>query len=202
MLFVLIVSTFTFHVASWGMLTMLTLMLTSFSKLAMFFCFCKCPPFLWYILVLSLLSFGVGFELNLTSLIWVFWCSICVSSFYFLGSLKPFKMKSGRFFIYPSTELFKIRWMSQHGSFSSYCHIGVCAILTEVVQVNKRFLPILGGLWWVIGLLFKRNLLVFHVLRVATTLWTIIWPLIFVDVWLWVEPESIITLLELFNPWC
>jgi hypothetical protein len=31
--------------------------------------------------------------------------------------------------------------------FFSCCHIGVCVILVEGVQINERFLRILGGLW-------------------------------------------------------
>jgi hypothetical protein len=76
-------------------------------------------------------------------------------------------------FAYPLTKLLEILWMNQHGSFSSYCHVGFCVIFKEVIQVNKRFLPALEGLWWAIVLFFKRSPFVFHVLPVATTIWRI-----------------------------
>ncbi len=41
-----VVLTFTFQMASRGMLIMFTLMLALSSRLAMLFCFCKCIPFL------------------------------------------------------------------------------------------------------------------------------------------------------------
>jgi hypothetical protein len=62
--------------------------------------------------------------------------------------------------------------MNQHGSFSSYCHIGVCIILKEVIQISKRFLLTLKGSWQVIGLFFKRNFLMPHMLPIPTIHWT------------------------------
>ncbi len=123
---------------------------------------CKCFPHLCYTLILSLLFFGVGFGLNLISfwgcLRFVLRAFIC-----FIRSFKPFKMKLGMLFIYPFTKLFKIQSMNQHGFFSSYCHIGVCILLKEVVQVSKRFLLPLRGSWRVIGFFFRRSLFVLHV---------------------------------------
>jgi hypothetical protein len=58
----------------------------------------------------------------------------------------------------------------------------------------------LRGLWWVIGLFFKKSPLELHVLFIPTFHWTILQPFIFVDVQLWVELETIVMLLELFNP--
>jgi hypothetical protein len=86
------------------------------------------------------------------------------------------RMKSGILFIYPFTELFKSQSMNQRGSFSSYCHIGVCIILKEVIQVSKRFLLTLRGSWRVIDLFFRKSLLVPHVLPIPTVHWTIILP--------------------------
>jgi len=98
------------------------------------------------------LASGVSFELNLAS----FWgCLSLISRAldYFIGSFKPSKTRSNRLLAYPLIELLEI----------SCCHVGVCAILEEVVQINDMFLPILGGLWWAIGLLFKMNPLMLHV---------------------------------------
>ncbi len=149
---VLIVIAFSLHAAFRGMSRMFTLMLTSYPRLTKLFCLCKCPPFLCYTLVLSPLFFRVSFELSLASL-WgclriIFRGLVC-----FIGSLEPFKTSSNRFFAYPSTKLFKIKWTNQHGSFFSCCHIGVYAILEEVVQISERFplmpimLPILTAHW-------------------------------------------------------
>jgi hypothetical protein len=44
-----------------------------------------------------------------------------------------------------------------HGFFSSCCHVGVCAIFEEVIQVIERFLLTLRGLWWAINFFFKKN---------------------------------------------
>jgi hypothetical protein len=97
------------------------------------------------------LAFGVGFKLNLAS----FWGCLSLISHAldcFIGSLKPSKTRSNRLLAYPLAELLEI----------SCCHVGVCAILEDVVQINM-FLPTLGGLWWAIGFLFKRSPLVPHV---------------------------------------
>jgi hypothetical protein len=165
---VLIVLTFLFQAAFWGMSRMLTLMLASYPKLVRLFCLCKCLPFLCYTLVLSPLFLGVSFRLNLTSL-WGCLKIVLCALICFIGSFKPFRMNSSMFFIYPLTKLFEIRWTNQHGSFFSCCHIGVCVILEEVVQISKKFLPTLRGLWWVTNLFFRRSLLMLLVLPISTT---------------------------------
>jgi len=152
-----------------------TLMQASLPMLARLFYLCKCLPHLCYTLVLSLLLFGVGFRLNLTS----FWgCLRLVSHalICFIRFFKPFRMMSNMVFIYPFTKLLKIQSMSQHGSFSSYCHIGVCVILKEVGQISERFLLALRGLWQVIGLVFRRSFLVPHMLPIPVIHWMIIRP--------------------------
>jgi hypothetical protein len=64
--------------------------------------------------------------------------------------------------------------MNQHGYFfSNYC-VGVCIILKKVIQVNERFMLALRGLWWGIGLLFKKSPLMPHVLPIFITHWTIL----------------------------
>ncbi len=77
-------------------------------------------------------------------------------------------MRSNRFFVYLLTKLLEIRWMNRRSSFLSYCHISVCVILEEVIQVDEMFLPALRGLWWVIGLPFMKSLLVLHMLPIPT----------------------------------
>jgi hypothetical protein len=83
-------------------------------------------------------------------------------------------MNSSKLSIYLLIRLFEIQWMSQHGSFSSYYHIGVCIIFEEVVHFNERFMPTLGGLWRATDLLFKRNPLMHCVFLVPTIHWMII----------------------------
>jgi hypothetical protein len=178
----------------------LTLMQALPPKLAKLPYLCRCLPQQCYILVLSLLLFGVGFGLNLAS----FWgCLKLISCVLvcFIRSFEPFRMKSSMFFIYPFIELLKIQSMNQHSSFSSYCHISVCAIIKEVIQVSERFLLALRGSWWVISLFFTRSLLVPHVVPIPIVHWMIIQPPIFTNLYLWVEPKNIIMLLELFCPW-
>lgn len=87
----------------------------------------------------------------------------------FIGSFKSSRMRSRRLFTYPLIELFETSRKNQYGSFSSYCAIGVCVILEEVIHVNSRFLFTLGGLWWVTGLLLRRSLFVFHLCPILTT---------------------------------
>jgi hypothetical protein len=118
----------------------------------------------------------------------------------FIKSLKPSRMRLGRFLAYPLSELFKIWWANQRGSFFSCYHIGVCAIL-EVTQVNESFMLGLRGLWRVINLFFKWSPFMLHILLVPITFWTFFWPFVFANVWFWVELKNIITLLKLFNPW-
>jgi hypothetical protein len=64
--------------------------------------------------------------------------------------------------------------MDQHGSLSSYHHVDVYVIFEEIIQLIKRFLPALGGLWGVISLLFRRSPLVPCVLSIPTIHWTIL----------------------------
>jgi hypothetical protein len=178
---VLTIIAFSLHAAFRSMSRMFTLTLTSYPRLTKLFCLCKCLPFLCYTLVLSPLFLGVSFKLSLVSL-WgclriIFRGLVC-----FIGSLEPFKMNSSRFFAYPLTKLFKIKWTNQHGSFFSCCHIGACAILEEVVQISERFLPALRGLWWMTNLLFRRNPLMPLMLPIPTTHWTNFQHFVFVDV--------------------
>ncbi len=153
-----IVPTFTLQVAFWSMSRVFTLILASSPRLTRLLCLCRCLPLLCYTLVLSFLPFGVGFKLSLASF-WVCLRLVSHAPNCFIGTLEPSKMRSNMLFIYPLTKLLEIWWMSKHGSFSSCCHIGVCAIFEEIVQVNERFLPTLEGLWWTIGLLLRRVLL-------------------------------------------
>lgn len=165
---------------------MLTLMPDSSPKLTKLICFCRCLPLLCYTLVLSPLLLGVGHKLNLV----LFWgCSKLISRalICFIGPYKPSKMKSNRLFAYLLTKLLEIQWTNQHGSFSSYCHIGVCIIFKEVVQISERFLPTLGSFWRAFNLLFKRSPPIFH--------WTIIRPLVFIDVSHWAKLDNRILLL-------
>ncbi len=131
---------------SQSMSRMLSLMLASSPKLTKMFCLCMCSPLMCSTLVLSPLLLGVGFELNIVSfwgcLKFILHALMCV-----IVSFKPSRTKSGKLFAYPSIELLKIRWTNQHSSFFSCCHIGVYTIIEEVVQVSKRFLPTLKGLW-------------------------------------------------------
>ncbi len=80
---------------------MFTILLASFPKL---FYFCKCPPFLYFSLILFLLLLGAGFELNLI----LFWgCLSLVSNALvgFLQSFKPSRTNLGKLFICPLTNL-------------------------------------------------------------------------------------------------
>ncbi len=72
--------------------------------------------------------------------------------------------------------------MNQHGSFSVCCPVGVYVILEGVIQVIKKFLFALGGLWRVIGLLFKRSLIMPHVCLIFTTHGKIFQPFVFTNV--------------------
>jgi len=113
---------------------------TSSPRLTRFFCFYKCVFFLCYTLVLSPLLHKVGFRFNLTSF-WGYLRFVSCDFDCFIGTLKPFKTRSNKLFIYPLIELLKIQWTSHHGSFSSCCHASVYIILEEVVQVNEGFSP-------------------------------------------------------------
>jgi hypothetical protein len=154
-----IVLAFTFQAASLSMSIVPTFMVASFPRLAKLLCLCRCLPFLCYPLILSLLLFEVGFGLNLTSFWGCLWFISCAFD-YSIGSFKPSRMVSSRFFTYFLTELFEIQWTNQHGSFFSCCHVGVCAILEEVVQISKRFMPALKGLCRTTNLLFKKSIIV------------------------------------------
>ncbi len=119
---------------------------TSPPKLIKLLCLCRCLSFLCYTLVLSLLLLEVGFKPSLTS-IWGCLKFILCALICFIGSFEPFKMKSNRLFTYLLIELLEIQRMNQYGSFSSCCHVSVCVIFEEVIQVNEKFLLTLRGLW-------------------------------------------------------
>jgi hypothetical protein len=51
-------------------------------------------------------------------------------------SIRSFELsmtRLGMIFTYHLTKLFEIQWTSQHGSFSSCCHVVVYNILEEVI---------------------------------------------------------------------
>lgn len=124
---------------------MLTLMLASSPKIANMLCLCMCLPFFCYTLVLSLLFLGVGFGLSLTS----FWgCLKLVSHalICFIGSLKPFKMKSGKAFRLPLNQIVQNSMDKSTWFFLLILPCCVCVIFEEVVQVSKRFILALGSL--------------------------------------------------------
>jgi hypothetical protein len=155
---ILIVPTFTLQAIFWGMSRVFTFMLTSCLKLANLLCLCMCFSFICYTFVLSFLLLKVHFGLSLVSF-WgclklISWALIC-----FIKSFEPFRTRLGKAFRLPLTKLFEIQWIDQHGSFSSYCHVGVCTIFEEVIQVSKRFLFALRSLWWMIGLILGGILL-------------------------------------------
>ncbi len=78
---VAIVLAFTFYVAFQGMLSVFTLVPTSFPRLAKLLCFCRCLILLCHTLVLSFLLLGVGFGLSLAS----FWgCLKLISRAHYL----------------------------------------------------------------------------------------------------------------------
>jgi hypothetical protein len=82
----------------------LTLLLTPFPRLAMFF-FCKHPPFRCFSLVLFLLLLGVGFKPSLIP----FWDYLNFISHAF----KPSKMRLSKIFAYPLTKcLILDKWVS------------------------------------------------------------------------------------------
>jgi hypothetical protein len=146
-------------------------MLASYPRLAMLLCLCRCLPFLCYTLVISPLFLGVSFGLSLVSL-WGCLKIVLCAFVCFIGSLEPFKTNSSRFLTYLLTKLFEIRCMNQHGSFFSCCHVSVCIVFEEVIQINERFLPTLGGLWQATNLFFKRSLLVALMLPIPIAHWT------------------------------
>ncbi len=162
------------------------------------FCLYRCPPFLCYTSILSFLFLGASFGLNLTS-IWgclrfIFHAFNC-----FIRSLEPFKTRLGRLFTYPLIELLEIQWTNQHGSFFSCCH-GVCVIWGGRLgkwKVFTHFKRFMAGNWSSIYESFLP-----HILPIPIVHWIIPQPFFFVNVWLWVEMKSTITLLKLFNPWC
>jgi hypothetical protein len=133
---------------------MFTLLLSVFPKLTKLFFMCRSLCLLCFSQVLFLLFLGVGFEFNLISF-WGCLKFILHAFVYFIRSLRPSRMRSSRLFTYPLTELLETRQTSYCGSFYSYCHVGVNAILEKVIQVNERFLPTLGSLWRMIGFLGK-----------------------------------------------
>lgn len=127
-----IVLAFTFQATSRNMWRVSTFMPTLSSKLVRLLCLCTCVPFLCYTLVLCPLFLKVGFRLSLISF-WGYLRFVSCAFDCFIGTFEPFKTRLGRLFPYPLIELLEIRWMSQHGSFSSYCHVGVYITLEKVI---------------------------------------------------------------------
>jgi hypothetical protein len=80
---------------------MFTLLLASFPRL---FYLWRCPLLLYFSLVLLLLLLGIGFELGLIPF-WGCLSLVLSTNVGFLQSLKPSKMKLGKLFAYPLTEL-------------------------------------------------------------------------------------------------
>jgi len=149
----------------------LTLMSASSPKLANMLCLCMCLPLLCYTLVLSPFFLGVGFGLSLTS----FWgCLKLVSCalICFIGSLKPFKMKSRKAFHLPLDQI--VQNLMDKSTWFIFLILQCCVyvIFEEVVQVSKRFLLALKSLWRVISVLFKRNSLMPQVLPIPIVFWT------------------------------
>jgi len=157
------------------------LMLALSPMLARIFYLCKCPPFLCSTLFLFFLFLRVSFGLSLIS----FWgCLGPISHAFncFIRSLEPLRTRLGKVSAYPFTKLFKIQWTNKHGSFSSCCDVGVCVILKEVIQVNKRFMCFKRFIVCNSNFLFGRNPPMLHLLLVPIIHWTIFQPLVFVDV--------------------
>jgi len=146
---------------------MLTLLLASFPSLVKLFFLCRCPSPLCFSLVLFLLFLGVGFKLSLIPF-WGYLSLILHVIICFIGMLESSKMRLSRLFTYPLTKFFETQQMNSHGFFSSYYPIGVCVILKEVNLVIEKILFASEGLWWATGLLFKKNLHIFHVRLVLT----------------------------------
>jgi hypothetical protein len=86
----------------------LTFLLASFFKLVKLFYLCKCPFFLCFSLVLFFLFIGVGLRLSLISF-WGYLNFISHALVCFIRTFKPSRMRLGKLFVYPSTELFEIR---------------------------------------------------------------------------------------------
>jgi hypothetical protein len=63
------------------------------------FYLCRCLPLLCFSLVLFLLLIGVGFGLNLVPF-WGYLSLVFCAFVYFIGSLKPSRMKSTMLFVY------------------------------------------------------------------------------------------------------
>jgi hypothetical protein len=149
----------------------LTLMSTSSPKLANLLCLCMCLPLLCYTLVLSFLFLGVSFGFSLTS----FWgCLKLVSHALvcFIGSLKPFKMKSCKAFRLPLNQIAQNSMDKSTLFLLLILPCCVCVIFEEVVQISKRFLLALGSLWQVIGVFFKRSSFMPQVLPIPIIFWT------------------------------
>ncbi len=92
----------------------------------------------------------------------------------FIRSFEPSRTRLNKLFAYPLIKLLEIQWISQHGSFSSYCLVGVCAILKEVVQANDKFLPALRDLWWATIFLFRKSFFMPLMFLIPIAHWTII----------------------------
>ncbi len=91
-------------------------------------------------------------------------------------------------------------WISMIFFFSCY-HVGVCVIFKKVAQINKRFLLTLEGFWPTISLFFKRSPFVSLVFPIPTTIWMILQPFVFANVYFKIKLENVFVLLRLFNPW-
>ncbi len=83
---------------------MLILLLALFPRLVKLFFLCKRPPFLCFFLVLFFLLFGVGFKFSLTPF-WGYLSFVSYAFVCFIGSLKPFRTRLDKLFIYPLTKL-------------------------------------------------------------------------------------------------
>ncbi len=108
---VLIVMAFPFYVTSWSMLRVLIFLLASFPRLVRLFYLCSCLPFVCFSLVLFLLLIKVGFGFSLAP-IWGHLNFDLRALICFIGTFKPSRMRLGRLFAYPLTELLKTQWMS------------------------------------------------------------------------------------------
>ncbi len=143
------------------------LLLTSFPRLTRLFFLCMCCPILCFSPILFLLFLGV-------------WVEFRVPSFVLQDPSNHPKL--GKLFIYPLIKLFETWYMNWRGSFLSCCPISVCIIFEGVVHVIEKFLFPVGGLWWVIGFLFNRNIFVPHVHLIFTIHGKIHQPFVFTNV--------------------
>jgi hypothetical protein len=171
---------------------MLTLLLASFPRLISLFFLFRRPPLLCLSLVLFLLFLRVGFKFNLV-LFWGYLNIVSHAFICFIRTLEPFRTRLNKLFSYPLTNFFKTQQTNLHGSFPSYCLIGVCVILKKVVLVIEKlffkdviiiekFFLTSRGLWRTIDLFFKRNIHMPYVPLVLTTHGKKFRSFVFVDV--------------------